>query len=63
MTPAEAARYLQVTPQTLRTYERDLGLPVHRLGAGPKAQRRFYRVELDTWVKSRWTANSPGQTT
>lgn len=62
MTPAEAADYLSVTPQTLRVYERDLGLPVHRLGDGPKAQRRFYLAELDEWVRSRWTANAPAQT-
>lgn len=62
MAPPEAARYLGVTPQTLRVYEKDHGLPVHRMGTGPKAQRRFYRTELDRWLRSRWTANAPGQT-
>ena len=62
MTAAEVCAYLSVTLETLGRFERELNLPTHRLGTGPKAQRRYYRNEVDAWVKSRWTANQPGQT-
>ena len=60
MTAKQAADYLQVNWQKLRDWEVRLGLPVHRLGVGPKAQRRFYRAELDQWVKSRCINTDPG---
>lgn len=61
MTARQAADYLQIDWQRLRHYEVTLGLPVHRLGTGPKAVRRFYRDELDAWVKSRCIEPAPGQ--
>ena len=60
MTAVQAADYLQVNPTKLREWEARYGLPVHRLGAGPKAHRRFYRDELDRWVKSRCITPTPG---
>ena len=55
MTAKQAAAYLQISWQKLRDWETKFGLPVHRLGNGPKAQRRFYKIELDQWLRSRWT--------
>ena len=60
MTARQAAAYLQVSPQKLRDWELEQNLPVHRLGNGPKAQRRFYKAELDTWLRSRCTYTTPG---
>ena len=53
MTPREAAAYLRLNPRTFDEKVRTDGVPVHRIGSGPKAQRRFYRVELDTWLRSK----------
>lgn len=61
MDASEAAAYLGVGLTKLRDWEREQNLPVHRLGSGPKAHRRFYRSELDTWLRSRCTANPPDQ--
>lgn len=61
MTAKQAADYLQVSWQQLRVWEVEYGLPVHRLGTGPKAQRRFYREELDQWVRSRCINPTPAR--
>jgi excisionase family DNA binding protein len=61
MTRREAARYLKVTIATVRRLELDGGLPTHRLTNAPNAPTRYYRSELDRWLRSRWTANNPGQ--
>jgi len=55
----EAATYLLVTSRTVDRWIATNGLPVHRLGAGPKAPKRFYRSELDAWVRSRCSDNTP----
>ena len=55
----EAAAYLKVTPRTVDRYINAAGLPVHRLGAGPKAMKRFYRAELDSWLRSRCSDRAP----
>lgn len=49
---ADACAYLKVTDRTLARWV-ELGAPVHRIGSGPKAPRRFYRSELDRWVRNR----------
>jgi len=50
MAAAEAADYLGVGVDMLARFEKE-GLVTHRLGSGPKAQRRWYRDELDAFVK------------
>lgn len=49
MAAAEAAHYLGVAVDMLARFEKD-GLVTHRLGNGPKAQRRWYRTDLDAYV-------------
>jgi excisionase family DNA binding protein len=34
------------------------GLPAHKVGKG----YRFDLAEVDEWIRSRWTAQTPGQT-
>jgi excisionase family DNA binding protein len=62
MTAQQAAAYLGVT---VRTFDRigrtDPSMPCHRLGTGTKAPRRFYRSELDGWLRSRWSRQQPGR--
>lgn len=53
----EAAAFLGVTPRTVDRWIRLEALPVHRLGSGPKAQKRFYLSELDQWIRSRYAAD------
>ena len=61
MPPREAASYLGVTLDGLaKLIAGDPAFPVHRLGRGPKAHRRFYRSELDTWLRSRCSDQAPG---
>ena len=61
MTPAQAANYLQVNIVKLGEWEKRYRLPTHRLGTGPKAHRRYFRDELDSWLKSRCTDTTPDQ--
>jgi hypothetical protein len=59
LTSAEVMRLLRiVSPITLRRYI-DAGLPVHQ--PMPGGQRLFDRAEVNAWIKSRWTAKTPGQ--
>lgn len=54
MTAAVAADYLRITVEGLDKLIRDSdAFPVHRLGNGPRAHRRFYRSEIDAWLRSR----------
>ena len=58
----EAATYLGVTLDGLaKLIAGDPEFPVHRLGRGPKAHRRFYRSELDAWLRSRCSDQAPRQ--
>lgn len=52
-----AAEYLDVTAKTVDRWIRELGLPVHRIGSGPQARKRFYRSEIDEWVRNRYAAD------
>ena len=64
MTAGEAAAYLTITLEGLaKLIREDPSMPVHRLGRGPKAHRRFYRSELDAWLRSRCSTRTPDQTT
>lgn len=45
----EIAAYLGRGNKTCRQWERDLGLPVHRLDDSPKARVFAYTEELDAW--------------
>jgi excisionase family DNA binding protein len=58
MTSAEAAEYLSVPRDSLTRLEKR-GLPVHRMGTGPKAPKRYFAAELDTWLKSKCNAQTP----
>lgn len=60
MVAADAAAYLDVTVDTLDKLVRTEGLPVHRLTSGPKAPRRFYRSDIDGWLKNRCSSETPG---
>lgn len=56
----QAAAYLGVTPRTIDRWIKDSGLPVHRTGptgVGRKPHRRFYRSELDTWLRNRYDSD------
>lgn len=61
MLPDEAAQLLRVSMRQLRELELHEGLPVHRMGHGSKAQRRFLRDELIRWLEFRCTANPAGE--
>lgn len=59
MTIRDAARYLEVTTRTVDRWIREQDLPVHRLGTGPKARKRFFASELDTWIRNRCSDATP----
>lgn len=44
----DAARYLDVTPDTIRNWIKKTDIPAHKIGKLWK----FKRSELDEWVKS-----------
>jgi len=61
MPAPEAATYLDITLAGLaKIISEDPTFPVHRMGSGPKAHRRFYRSELDAWLRSRCSDQAPG---
>lgn len=55
-----AAEHFGVTPRTIDRWEKEEGLPVHRLGRGPKAHKRYDPLELDVWARSRCSAVPAG---
>ena len=46
----EIAAYLKRSVRTCRNFERQMGLPVHRLDGSPKARVFAYRDEIDAWL-------------
>lgn len=46
LTTTEAARFLDVTPNTLYRWLKDGTIPVRRIGG----RWRFYREDLERWV-------------
>ena len=46
----DIAAYLKRSPRTCRNFERQMGLPVHRLDGSPKARVFAYRDEIDAWL-------------
>jgi excisionase family DNA binding protein len=55
-----AAEHLDVTPRTIARWIEQHDLPVHRVGVGRRAVQRFYRAELDQWLRSRCSDSTPG---
>lgn len=49
----EIAGYLRSKVRTCQVWERDLGLPIHRLDGSPRARVFAYRAELDHWMDRR----------
>ena len=49
----EIAAYLGCDKRTCLRWEKNFGLPIHRLGAGLKARVFAYRTELDRWMQER----------
>ena len=45
----EISDYLKRDARTCQRYERELGLPVHRLDSSPRARVFAYRDEIDAW--------------
>ncbi len=46
----QIASYLHRNIRTCQTWEREMGLPVHRLDGSPKARVFAYQSELDAWI-------------
>src|SRR5215475_7770531 len=51
----EIASYLRREIRTVQRWERNLGLPIHRLSVGKNASVYAYPSELDRWYKERET--------
>ncbi|WP_321476250.1 hypothetical protein [uncultured Paludibaculum sp.] len=49
----EMAAHLGRSVRTIQRWEREAGLPVHRLQVGSKAQVFAYKAELDGWRVSK----------
>ena len=47
----EISVYLGRSEKTCRRFEKELGLPVHRLEDSPKARVFAYKEEIDRWIK------------
>ena len=51
----EISDYLERSEKTCRKWEKELGLPIHRLEDSPKARVIAYREELDNWMKEKFS--------
>jgi TolB-like protein/Tfp pilus assembly protein PilF len=49
----QIAAYLKKSERTCRRWEKEFGLPVHRMDALPKAHIFAYKHELDKWIHER----------
>jgi tetratricopeptide (TPR) repeat protein len=56
----EIAAYLGKVERTVKRWEADRGLPIHRLPGGGRASVYAYTRELDEWLKSRKALKSEG---
>ena len=56
------AAYLGRDVRTCQRWERELGLPVHRLDGSPKARIYAYRDELDRWLAEKLHEGSAAET-
>lgn len=60
---AQAADYLDVSERMIADLEKgDPPLPVHRLGTARNSLKRYYRSEIDEWLRSRWSSRRNGRT-
>ncbi|MCK5004209.1 MAG: hypothetical protein KAS21_03935 [Candidatus Aminicenantes bacterium] len=50
----EISNYLERSEKTCRKWEKELGLPIHRLEDSPKARVFAYKEELDEWMKEKF---------
>jgi excisionase family DNA binding protein len=57
----EAADYLSVSVETMPKLIAVYGLPAHKMGTARNSPWRFYRDELDTWLRNRCAVNRPDQ--
>src|SRR5215469_12258571 len=48
----EISSYLERGCRTVQRWEKNLGLPVHRLGTGPRAPVIAFKNEIDAWFKT-----------
>jgi len=48
----EIALYLDRGVRTVQRWERDLGLPVHRIGKGDRGSVFAFRHEIDRWLEA-----------
>lgn len=53
----EIASYLDCDARTCRRWEREFGLPVHRMEGAAKSRVFAYKDEVDAWRKSRLNGN------
>lgn len=54
----EIATYFRRTEKTCRRWEKELGLPVHRLEDSPRARVFAYKDEVDAWVEKAGEPNA-----
>lgn len=54
----EIAVYLNVGIRTCHRYEKNFGMPVHRLDSSPRARVFAYKEELDVWQKEMFKRQS-----
>lgn len=57
LTAHDVCRMFQVSLETLKRMEDEWGFPVHRLGTGPKAPRRYELEAVLIWFRSRCSVN------
>lgn len=59
----EIAAYLRRTEKTCRRWEKDLGLPIHRLEESPRARVYAHKDEIDAWVIKAGDLGAPADAT
>ena len=57
----DVAAYLRRDVRTCQTWEKELGLPVHRLNGSPKARVFAYSDEIDRWMQEKLREREAGE--
>jgi tetratricopeptide (TPR) repeat protein len=57
----EIATYLGRSVRACQQWEREMGLPVHRLDGSPRARVFAYKEELDLWLEEKLGQRTPGR--
>lgn len=60
-TDIDVMKFLEVSRPTLYNLRRYEGLPAHKLRPGKASPVRYFRDEIEAWLRNRCSSGTPGQ--